>query len=43
VILPEGYPITADLIRSKGFNVRPVAMSQFAAMDGGVSCLSVLW
>jgi dimethylargininase len=43
VMLPEGYPISAEMIRSKGFNVRPVPMSQFAATDGGVSCLSVLW
>ena len=43
VILPEGYPLTAELIRSKGFKIRPVPVSQFAAADGGVSCLSVLW
>ena len=43
VILPEGYPVTAELIRSKGFKIRLVPVSQFAAADGGVSCLSVLW
>jgi dimethylargininase len=43
VILPEGFPLTAELIRSKGFKIRPVPVSQFAAADGGVSCLSVLW
>lgn len=43
VILPAGYPETAGLIQAKGFKVKPVAMSQFAAADGGVSCLSVLW
>jgi dimethylargininase len=43
VILPDGYPQTAELVRSKGFTVRTVPVSQFAAADGGVSCLSVLW
>jgi dimethylargininase len=43
VILPEGYPITTELLRTKGFKVNAVPMSQFAAADGGVSCLSVLW
>jgi dimethylargininase len=43
VIVPEGYPLTAELLRSKGFIVKPVQVSQFAAADGGVSCLSVLW
>ncbi len=43
VIAPEGFPRTAGLIRLKGFEVITVPVSQFAAADGGVSCLSVLW
>jgi dimethylargininase len=43
VILPEGYPQTEEMIRFKGFKVKPVPVSQFAAADGGVSCLSILW
>ncbi len=33
---------TVDLIRSLGFDVRPVELGEFAKAEGGVTCLSIL-
>jgi dimethylargininase len=43
VLLPAGYPRTASRIRDHGFEVVPVPMSEFAKVDGGVTCLSLLF
>jgi dimethylargininase len=43
VILPAGYPRVAELLRARGFYLFPVPMSQFAAADGGVTCLALVW
>lgn len=42
VILPEGYPRTAALVREHGFHVLPVPLSEFAKADGGATCLSLV-
>ncbi len=43
VILPVGFPKTADKLKAHGFEVLPVPMSEFYKADGGVSCLSLVW
>lgn len=43
VILPAGYPQTAALLRSHGFEVLPVPTTEFAKADGGVTCLALGW
>jgi dimethylargininase len=43
VILPAGYSRVEKAVRARGFEVYPVPMSQFAAADGGITCLSLAW
>lgn len=43
VIMPAGFPKTAEQIRAREFEVMQVPMSEFQKADGGVSCLSLLW
>jgi dimethylargininase len=43
VLLPAGYPRTVSRIRDHGFEVMPVPVSEFAKVDGGVTCLSLLF
>ncbi len=43
VVLPAGYPRTADALRARGFEPLPVPMSEFARADGGVTCLALVW
>jgi dimethylargininase len=43
VILPEGFPRTANLVRDHGFEVLPVSLSEFTKADGGPTCLSLLY
>ena len=41
VLTPEGFPKTRYLIESAGYRVRPVDVSEFQKLDGGLSCLSL--
>jgi len=41
VLMPAGFPDTYKKIKSEGFNIRALNMSEFEKMDGGVSCLSI--
>jgi len=41
VLVPEGYPATADLIASADYAVEMVPVSQAALLDGGLSCMSL--
>ena len=43
VIAPAGYPGVHALLRSHGFEVIPVPVSEFAKADGGVTCLALVW
>jgi len=43
VILPAGFPRVAEAVRSRGYQVLPVDLSQFEAADGGATCLSIIW
>ena len=41
VLLPKGYPITKQKIEEKGYQVIELDISEFAKLDGGLSCLSL--
>lgn len=41
VVFPAGYPHTAALLRTAGFQVLETPVSEFAKADGGVTCLSL--
>lgn len=43
VLMPEGFPDLADRIAQHGFEVVPLAMSEFEKADGGVTCLSLIF
>lgn len=41
VLVPAGFPATADLLRREGYTVETVAVSQAGLLDGGLSCMSL--
>lgn len=41
VLIPEGYPKTAERMRREGYRVIEVDVSEFRKCDGGVTCLSL--
>ncbi len=41
VIMPAGFPKTAEMLDKAGYNVREVGNSEAAKLDGGMSCLSL--
>ncbi len=41
VLVPAGFPKTQALIAAAGYKVRPVDVSEFQKLDGGLSCLSL--
>ena len=41
VLMPDGFPRTADLLDKAGYTVRTVGNSEAAKLDGGMSCLSL--
>jgi dimethylargininase len=41
VILSAGHPRTATRLRALGFDVLTVSLSEFAKVDGGVTCLAL--
>jgi dimethylargininase len=41
VLTPIGFPKTRAMIESAGYKVRPVDVSEFQKLDGGLSCLSL--
>ena len=43
LLVAEGFPATSALLGTLGYDVVPLAMSEFRKMDGGLSCLSVRW
>ena len=42
VVVPAGYPRTAQLIGERGFEVLSVDLSEFAKADGGATCLALV-
>lgn len=41
VIMPAGFPKTAETLREAGYEVREINNSECAKLDGGMSCLSL--
>ena len=41
VLVPQGYPDTANAIESRGYTVGVLNVSEFQKLDGGLSCLSL--
>lgn len=41
VLFPAGYPSLESRVQQQGFKTLPLEMSEFAKMDGGLSCLSL--
>lgn len=41
VLMPAGFPKTADMLRSNGYEVREIGNTECAKIDGGMSCLSL--
>ncbi len=41
VLVPDGFPKTKALIETMGYKTRPVDVSEFQKLDGGLSCLSL--
>jgi dimethylargininase len=42
IVAAAAFPRTADLIRSRGYDVRIADVSEFAKAEGGVTCLRLL-
>ena len=43
MLVAQGFPKTSARLRSLGYDVAEVDMSEYRKMDGGLSCLSVRW
>jgi dimethylargininase len=43
LLVPDGFSATSARLSELGYNLIPLAMSEFRRMDGGLSCLSVRW
>ncbi len=43
VLLPAGNPRISAALKSRGFEILEIPLSAFAAADGGVTCLSLVW
>ncbi|HEY9038269.1 MAG TPA: arginine deiminase family protein [Roseovarius sp.] len=41
VLMPDGFPKTADMLTREGYDVRPIDNTDCALLDGGMSCLSL--
>jgi dimethylargininase len=41
MLMAQGFPKTASLLRDKGYDVREIPNSECALIDGGMSCLSL--
>lgn len=41
VLVAAGYPSFAERLERLGYRIRPLEMSEFRKMDGGLSCLSL--
>jgi dimethylargininase len=43
VLVGAGYPKTAALVAARGLRVVPLAVSEIAKIDAGLSCMSLRW
>lgn len=42
VVMPREHPKTAAMLRTEGYTVHELDISEFAKAEGGVTCLSIL-
>lgn len=43
LLVPAGYPATAEFLACKGYAVETLAVTQPSLLDGGLSCMSLRW
>ena len=43
LLVAEGFPATSALLGGLGYDLVPLAMSEYQKMDGALSCLSLMW
>jgi len=43
VLMPAGFPHTAELIAKEGLGVKTLATTEIAKLDAGLSCMSLRW
>jgi dimethylargininase len=43
IIASDAFPATISLLRSRGWEVIPVSVSEFAKAEGGVTCMSLVF
>jgi dimethylargininase len=43
LLVARGFPATGALLGALGYDLVPLAMSEYRKMDGGLSCLSLRW
>jgi dimethylargininase len=43
IIVSDAFPETAGLLEGLGWEVIPVSVSEFAKVEGGVTCLSLVF
>jgi dimethylargininase len=43
LLIPKGFPKSKSQIAKLGYNIIEVEMSEFRKMDGGLTCLSLLF
>ena len=43
LLLPKGFPKISEKIQASGYKILAIEMSEFQKMDGGLTCLSLLW
>jgi dimethylargininase len=43
LLVAQGFPATSALLGELGYDLVPLAMSEYRTMDGGLSCLSLRW
>lgn len=43
VLIADGFPRTATLLASRGYEVRTLALDEVMTLDAGLSCMSLRW
>ncbi len=43
IVMPDEFPCSSERLKAHGFNVLPVPLSEFEKVDGGATCLSIVW
>lgn len=43
VLVGALYPRTVEMLRNSGFNAKPMAVTEIAKIDAGLSCMSLRW